>query len=78
MATPTLTKKPGVTDTNQCYTCNGTGAAARGWSGRTSSDGHTCPDCAGTGIDRTPYGTGSDHCAYCGADWRQPHTEDCR
>lgn len=69
--------KPGVTDENRCYACDGTGLSSQGWSGNPSSDGVTCPDCNGTGIDRTPYGTGSDHCAWCGADWRGSHDQGC-
>lgn len=33
--------------------------------------------CDGLVPDPTPYGMGSDHCAVCGADWKQPHFEDC-
>ena len=62
---------------NHCYACDGTGKASRGWSGNPSVDGLTCPDCKGTGQDQTPLGTGGDYCAYCGADWKQPHDEGC-
>lgn len=27
--------------------------------------------------DDTPYGRGSDHCPWCGADWKAPHDRDC-
>lgn len=64
-----------ATDT-KCYACDGTGKATQGWSGR-PGNGITCPDCKGTGIDQTPYGTGGDYCPYCMADWKQPHDEDC-
>jgi DnaJ-class molecular chaperone len=60
-----------------CYTCDATGLAARGWSGNLSADGVTCPDCGGDGVDKTQYGTGSDHCAHCGADWKRSHSEGC-
>ena len=60
-----------------CYTCEGTGESRQGWSGNPSPDGKTCPDCSGTGKDQTPYGTGSDHCAHCGADWKRAHDEFC-
>lgn len=33
--------------------------------------GTTCKYCLGTGVDKTPYGTGGDHCPFCGADWRE-------
>lgn len=61
----------------RCYTCEATGAATRGWSGNPAPDGVTCPDCRGTGIDQTRYGTGSDHCPHCAADWRRPHDPSC-
>lgn len=60
-----------------CLTCDGSGGKARGWAGQPAQDGRTCPDCHGTGIDRTPYGTGSDHCPHCGADWKREHGQDC-
>lgn len=30
----------------------------------------TCIYCKGSGVDQTPYGTGGDHCPWCGADWK--------
>lgn len=55
-----------------CYTCDGTGLAARGWCGLIPADGKTCPDCKGLGVDQTPMGTGMDSCPYNGTDWREP------
>jgi hypothetical protein len=60
-----------------CYTCDGTGKSPQGWAGNPSADGHTCPDCNGTGIDATAFGTGSDHCPHCATDWKQPHHGGC-
>jgi hypothetical protein len=28
-------------------------------------------------VDDTPFGKDGDHCPWCGADWRQPHSEYC-
>jgi hypothetical protein len=28
--------------------------------------------------DPTPYGTGYDHCPWCGADWKEPHRAHCQ
>lgn len=72
---PVLDLKP--TNQRSCCTCNSTGKASRGWSGQPSMDGATCPDCRGTGEDATPFGTGGDHCAHCGADWKATHNSDC-
>ena len=57
-------------DDTKCYNCSPEG------SGRDYSGG-TCVYCNGTGIDRTPYGTGGDHCPWCAADWKRPHDSDC-
>lgn len=65
-----------ATDT-RCYACDGTGKSEQGWAGNPSPDGKTCPDCRGTGKDKTPFGTGADHCPYCAADWKRPHQEGC-
>lgn len=27
--------------------------------------------------DGTPFGRGGDWCPWCGADWKQPHHEEC-
>lgn len=62
---------------DQCMTCRGAGTQERGWAGGASADGSTCFDCRGTGEDRTPYGTGSDHCPHCAADWKDDHDEQC-
>lgn len=60
-----------------CYTCDQTGKADRGWAGNPSRDRTTCPDCGGTGVDQTTYGTGSDHCPHCAADHRRAHDPGC-
>lgn len=27
--------------------------------------------------DPTPHGVGGDHCPYCFADWKEPHSKNC-
>jgi hypothetical protein len=53
-----------------CYNCTPVGSGK-------SYHGGPCSDCRGTGVDTTPYGTGGDHCPFCGNDWKQPHDGGC-